>query len=143
MSKVSYALGLALAMSLGAVATSGAQTAQRPEGAQQQQGMRRGPGGRGEGMLLKGINLTETQKQQVKTLRESQRKEFEALRAKREQKGTVARAPRDTTGWGARRAEMGKRREQQVASLRNVLTPAQRVQFDKNVAEMQARRNNR
>jgi Spy/CpxP family protein refolding chaperone len=91
-------------------------------------------------MLLKGINLTENQKAQVKTLRESQRKEFEALRGKREQNGAVARTPRDTTGWGARRAEMGKRREQQIASLRAILTPAQRVQLDKNVAEMQGRR---
>lgn len=142
MKKLSYTLGLALAMSAAAFATSGAQ-AQQPRGDHQaQQGEARRGGRGGEGFLLKGINLTENQKAQVKALREAQRKEFGAQREKREKNGNrdVARAQRDTTGWGARRAEMGKRREQEVAKLRSILTADQRVQFDKNVAEMKERR---
>jgi hypothetical protein len=41
---------------------------------------------------------------------------------------------------GARRAEFAKRVEQRIAAVRNILTADQRVQFDKNVAEMKARR---
>jgi Spy/CpxP family protein refolding chaperone len=40
----------------------------------------------------------------------------------------------------ARRAEMEKRFEQRIAAVRGILTTEQRVQFDKNVAEMKAHR---
>ncbi len=137
MSRMTYAMGLAFALSVGAAAASSAQVAQRPADTQQQ--ARRGGGGRGENMLLNGINLSATQKQQVEAVRAEQRKEMEANRARREQKGGGARTQRDTTGMGARRTEMGKRREQEFAKIRTILTPDQRVQFDRNVADMKAR----
>jgi hypothetical protein len=40
----------------------------------------------------------------------------------------------------ARRAEFAKRFEQHIAEVRGILTTDQRAQFDKNVAELKARR---
>ena len=57
------------------------------------------------------------------------------------QQGAAARPRResgDTTGLGARRAEMAKRFEHRVAAIREILTPDERTQFDKNVAEAKA-----
>jgi Spy/CpxP family protein refolding chaperone len=142
MQKNSVITAFALALTLGTVGVASAQGvggADRPRDSQQDGG-RRGPGGRGgpETMLLQGITLTADQQAQIKALGDRQRQQYEAERA---QRGGNAGAPRergDTTGMGARRAEMQQRRDQHVAALRAVLTADQQVQFDKNVAEMKA-----
>ena len=147
MRKASMINGLALALALGVAATASAQDQgrpQRPAGAQADGGFHRGGGrgGRGpEGMLLKGITLSADQKTRVAAIGERDRKEFEANRAKHEKDGQARpeRQRGDTAGFAARRAEMEKRRDQRVAELRTILTGDQRVQFDKNVAEMKQR----
>jgi hypothetical protein len=139
MRKTSIIMGLALALSLGAAGIASAQggtRAERPR-AGQDSSFRRGRGGP-EGMLLRGITLSAEQKTRVAELRANQRKQFEAMRAKAKENGS-ARQRGDTTGFGARRAEMMQRREQSIAALRSILNAQQRVQFDKNVAELKTR----
>jgi len=139
MRKILIVTGLGLALSLGSASVASAQGAARPQRAQQDSSFRRGRGGPGGGMLLKGITLTADQKAKVKVIRERQRAQFDA---QRKANGAQARPDRqrgDTTGFGARRAEFAKQREAQVNEMRAILTSEQRVQFDKNVAEMKAR----
>ncbi|MDB4890738.1 MAG: protein of unknown function Spy-related protein [Gemmatimonadetes bacterium] len=141
MRKILIITGLGLALSLGGASVASAQGAARPDrqkNAQQDSSFRRGRGGAG-GMLLKGITLTADQKTKVTAIRERQRAQFDA---QRKANGAQARPDRqrgDTTGFGARRAEMDQRRTAQAAELRSILTSTQRVQFDKNVAEMKSR----
>ena len=127
---------LALALTIGVAGTAAAQYG-APDS-----GMRRGPGGRGnpEAMLLRGITLSSDQQARVDQMADARRKEMEAQRAARGDSGARSERERgDTTGMGARRAEMERRRDAQIASLRAILTDDQRVQFDKNVAELKAR----
>jgi Spy/CpxP family protein refolding chaperone len=131
MRKISVLTGLALALSLGGAGVASAQSAAAPQHAR--------VGQRGPDMLFKGINLTPDQKARVKTIREEQRKEFAALREKNKDGRSAQRQRGDTTGFGARRAQMEQRREQQLAQFRSILNGDQRVQFDKNVAEMKSR----
>ena len=144
MKSSSFMTGLALALSLTAAGVASAQSAQRPAhgvAAQSDSGFRRGAGGRGgrgEGMLLRGINLTDSQKARVAELQANARKEF-AKQGGRARPDAAQRPARDTAVMAARRAEMGKRREERIASLRSILDSKQRTQFDKNVAEMKAR----
>jgi protein CpxP len=127
------------------VASAGAVVAQNPGG--------RGPGGRGgpgggmmmDRALLKGITLTDAQKQQVEALNKSERdkmeaertsgagrSEFEAIRTARE-KGDTATANKLMA---EQRAKMEARRDEQISALRAILTPDQQPTFDANVAEM-------
>ena len=143
----------ALALAI-AAATAGVTATAQPPRAQQGDRSdstfhgRRGPGGQGgpQGMLLRGITLTDAQKQRVATLREAQRKEtgaqrdagrnaFDEVRAARE-RGDTAAANRK---FAELRAQMESRRDAEVKSLREVLTADQRKQFDANVAEMKQR----
>jgi Spy/CpxP family protein refolding chaperone len=146
----SILIGLALAGSLAGVAAAqqpGAAAPKRDRGADH-----RGPGGRGEGrvgpggFLFKDITLTDAQKTQLKDLRkaehdkmqankEQRRKEFDELRAAR-QKGDSAAAKAIMQ---RNRQAMEQARTAQFAAIRNILTPEQRVQFDKNVAELKQR----
>jgi hypothetical protein len=141
MRKILIITGLGMALSLGSAGVASAQSAARPErprDAQQDSSFRRGRGGPG-GMLLRGITLTADQKAKVTALRERQRQQFDA---ERKANGSEARPERqrgDTTGLGARRAQMQQRHEAQITELRTLLNGDQRVQFDKNVAEMKAR----
>jgi Spy/CpxP family protein refolding chaperone len=140
MRKNSVITALALALTLGTAGVASAQgvgSADRPRDAQE--GGRRGPGGRGgPEMLLQGITLSADQQAQIKALGDRQRQQWEAERAQRGGNAGAQRERGDTTGMGARRAEMQQRRDQHIAAVRAVLTPAQQVQFDKNVAEMKA-----
>jgi Spy/CpxP family protein refolding chaperone len=97
-------------------------------------------------MLLRGITLTDAQKQRIATLRDAQRKEmdgqrdagrsaFDEVRAARE-RGDTAAANRK---FAELRAQMETRRDAEVKALRDVLTADQRKQFDANVAEMKQR----
>ena len=140
MRKILIITGLGFALALGGSSVASAQGArpERQKDAQQDGSFRRGRGGPG-GMLLKGITLTADQKAKITAIHERQRAQFDA---QRKANGAQARPDRqrgDTTGFGARRAEMEQRRTAQVAELRSILNSDQRVQFDKNVAEMKSR----
>jgi Spy/CpxP family protein refolding chaperone len=139
MRKILIITGLGMALSLGGASVASAQAAARPQRAQQDSSFRRGRGGPGGGMLLKGINLTADQKAKVTAIRERQRAQFGAQRKANGAQARPERQRGDTTGFGARRAEFAKQREAQVNEMRSILTSEQRVQFDKNVAEMKAR----
>jgi Spy/CpxP family protein refolding chaperone len=138
------ALALTLAASAGAQGMNPSDRPQRPQGTEQDGSFRRGRGGP-EGMLLKGITLSADQQQKLADLRAHERQTFEQNGQRRQdgQAGADARPrrePGDTAGFAARRAEMEKRFEQRIAAVREILTPSQRAQFDKNVAELKARR---
>jgi Spy/CpxP family protein refolding chaperone len=138
----------ALALALILAATAGAQGVgrqdrpARPDRAQHDSTFRRGRGGP-ERMLLRGITLSAEQQQKLAQLRESARRDFDANRPHRGGQRPDASAPRgergDTAAIAARRAAMQQRFEKRIAAVREILTPDQQAQFDKNVAEMKAR----
>ena len=138
--------GLALALTLGAAGIASAQGVARPDRSREAQdsGFGRGPGGRGgrEGMLLRGITLSPDQQAQLKDLRDRGRQQMDAERSQRDRGGNgearPQRQPGDTAGMGARRAQMEQLRDQRIAAIRGILNADQRVQFDKNVAELKA-----
>ena len=142
--------GLGLALSLAAIA--GAQQPAdsarhgRGERGGQFEGRRGGPGGGPMGFVLKDITLTDAQKAQLKTLREADRKQMDANRDSWQKDREQMRALREKGDTAGARALMQKnfqamqqKREQNLAQIRNILTADQRVQFDKNVAEMKQR----
>lgn len=141
-------LSLGLAFSLAGVAA-----AQQPGkgGARgDRAGDQRGPGMRGrggpDGLLLKAITLTEGQRAQIAQIRTTQREEMATTREQRREQMQQLRAARQQGDTAAvqqlverNRAAMQQERERHLAAIRTVLTAEQRVQFDKNVAELQAR----
>jgi len=144
MKSSSFMTGLALALSVSVAGVASAQSTQRADrgmATQSDSGFRRGPGrgGRGgpEGMLLRGITLSDKQKARVEQLRAESRKEFEK-NGGRARAGAAQGQKLDASARAARRAEMEKVRDQRIASLRSILDSQQRAQFDKNVAEMKA-----
>jgi len=164
MRKSTFALGLGLALSLGAADLAAQQAPVRPDsakpgararghgehgGARGERGPRargeaRGP--RGDGALLRGITLTDAQKAQLKTLREQQRESFKANAEGRKKAMEDVRAARERGDTAAvrkfrdqQRTQMTQQMERQTAAVRGILTPEQRSQFDKNVAEMKQR----
>lgn len=164
MRKNSIGVTLALALTLGAASVATAQgTTSGPERsrpAQDSSSVRRGPGdhgGRRDAMLLRGITLSSDQQGKIAALRATERSRMDSLRTRAGEaraggrgdaaSARAAGAPRvvpgvrgDTAGRGARWARMEKQREQHIADLRAILTPDQRTQFDRNVAELKARR---
>ena len=140
------ALALTVAVSAGAQSTDRGQRPERPRGAQQDSVGRRGRGGP-ERMLLRGITLSTDQQSKLADLQRREREQFDANRPRRDggpngQNGEARpqRQRGDTTGMATRRAEFEKRFEQRIAAVRNILTNDQRTHFDKNVADMKARR---
>jgi periplasmic protein CpxP/Spy len=153
MRKTTFIQGLGLALVLGAgVAVS----AQPPVNARPNAGAadsthrgRRGP----EGLLLRGITLTDAQKQQVATLRQQQQERRRALReqlgadrgAGRDgaqngaRNGTQRRERPDSATLAARRQQFEAQRSRDEAALRAILTPEQRKQFDANRAALAQR----
>jgi Spy/CpxP family protein refolding chaperone len=97
---------------------------------QQGQGEMRRGGGMG-GMLLKDITLTDSQKEQVKTIREKYLPQQLELRKSAQ---AVGGTPDEAT-----RSKMMDLQSKQAAEIRAVLTADQQVQFDKNLAELKAR----
>ena len=97
-----------------------------------------GPGGprmgRGEmtKMLFAGIELTDAQKDQIQKINEKYRAERQALRP------TERQAPGSIDD--ATRAKMTDIRTRSNAEYRAVLTADQQVIFDKNLAELKAKR---
>jgi Spy/CpxP family protein refolding chaperone len=120
-----------LAVALCAGMTSIAAAQDQPQG-QGEGGMRRGGMG---GWLLKDITLTDAQKEQAKTIREKYMPKQMELRKAVQATGV---APDEAT-----RAQMMKLEVDQTAEIRAILTTDQQAIFDKNVAEMKARRDAR
>lgn len=88
--------------------------------------MRRGPGGRGDRMqmLFSGITLTADQQTQIQAIRDKHRSANQGLDPRNN--------PDDRT-------KMMNDMQAQMAEVRAVLTPDQQTQFDKNVADMRQR----
>jgi len=137
------ALGLALTLGV-AGAASAQSTEPRPPRDRAGQVERGGRRGGPDQMLLKGITLTEQQKEKIQALRESER--TSGSRDQFRKAMTEAREARergDTVTANARmqelRKQMDAQRDQRIASLRGVLTSEQQRQFDANVAEWKQR----
>lgn len=122
-------------------------TTRRHEGhARGERGERGGRGGP-ERRLLRGITLTDAQRQQLQALRPARGGQDAAAREQGRKLMEEARAARqrgDTAAASARRAQlrarMEQRRDRETAAIRNILTAEQRTTFDANVAEMTQRR---
>jgi Spy/CpxP family protein refolding chaperone len=107
----------------------------------------KGPGmGRGgmSQMLFNGIDLTDAQKAEIDKIREKYRAEMKALRPE----GGPGSAGAPGAGGPPQmtpeaRAKFDEIRNKQNAELRAVLTTAQQAIFDKNLAELKARREQR
>ena len=133
-----FALALALA---GGTAADAAAQQQGPAARHEMRGDH-GPAQR----LLRGIELTDAQRQQVHAIMQEAMAEHrdgarrgEGRRGERTQLDSAARAQRRAE-MQARRAQMEQRHAQLIAQVRQVLTPEQRTVFDRNVAEMEAHR---
>ena len=142
--------GLALVLTAGvaqAQQTTPTQPNGRPEaGMQRGRGMRDGMGARG---LLRGVNLTDEQKQRVRAIhekyqnegkgvRESLRPAMEEARAAR-QRGDSAAARKAWDRTADQRRQLVALQERQMSEVRGVLTAEQQRQFDANRTAMQAR----
>lgn len=109
----------------------------------------RGEMGPGGGYLLKGIKLSDDQKNRLKALRQEdrgqrsgQRSGQQVDRQARRQQMQEARAAAqrgDSTKLAALRNQFQAQRAQQTAAIRAILTPEQQRQFDANVAEARQR----
>ena len=143
-------MGLGLALTL-----AGTAAAQQGDAPRRERGAERGgPGMRGrggpDGLLLRDITLTEGQRAQIAQLGKTQRDGMQAQRAERQKQAGEVRAARERGDTAAVRAAMLKNRQameqartQHLASIRAILTAGQQAQFDKNVAELQARMSER
>lgn len=136
------ALGATLMFAL--AATAAAQQPQSTDsarrGAMGQMGHAKG-GGRMKGpgrALLRGIELSTTQREQLKALHERYRPQHEALHA-RVRDGRQAEQRPDSAARAALRTERRTLLQRQHAEIRALLTPEQQKQFDSNVARMQER----
>jgi Spy/CpxP family protein refolding chaperone len=87
------------------------------------------------GMLLKDINLTDAQKDQVKTIREKYLPQQVELRKAAQATG----GPPDE----ATRTKMMDLQSKQAADIRAILTADQQATFDKNLADMKQRMQSR
>jgi periplasmic protein CpxP/Spy len=144
-------MGLVLALTLTA---SSAALAQRPGQAgreRAQRGERNGQQfeGRGQkggfGMLLKGIEVTDAQKQQLKDLRQKQGNDMrDGKQSDVRQQVKAARERGDTAALRQYRAQFEgqakQRREAVIADIRNILTNDQRTVFDRNVQEAEQKK---
>ena len=141
-------MGLGLALSL--AGTAAAQQPGRDSARAKAQG-ERGDRARGrfgpERFLFRDITLTDAQKTQIQALRTTQHDQMKARRTEMKQQFDDARAARQRGDTAAARALMTRSREQMqqaheqhLAAVRNILTVEQRVQFDKNAAELKQRR---
>lgn len=133
------ALGATLVFGL--AATAGAQSTQgteprRDRAAEQgRKGARMGGPGRA---VLRGIELSATQREQVQAIQQRYRPQHEALRAK-VRDGRQAEQRPDSATRVARRTEMRTLIERQQTEIRAVLTPDQQTTFDANVAKLRER----
>jgi protein CpxP len=144
-------MGLGLALSLaGTAAAQSGQDAPKRERGEGKRGMGEGRRGGGDGLLFKDITLTDAQKTQVKALRQAEHDKMEANREQNRKLFDEARAARQRGDTAAARTLMQRNRqlmqqnrEQHIAQVRTILTAEQRIQFDKNVAELKLRQEKR
>ena len=147
---------LGAAIALFAAAEASAQAPAKPDSARRQGEFRRGDrqrGGRGMKMrragvkgLFRGIDLTQAQRDQMKTVNEKYRTQFKTLheslkpemQAVREarQRGDTAAARAAWDRTSAAREKARALNEQQRGEIRALLTAEQRQVFDKNALEM-------
>ncbi|HEY8165944.1 MAG TPA: Spy/CpxP family protein refolding chaperone [Gemmatimonadaceae bacterium] len=143
-------------MAIGAVAFCAVASVASAQGGQgaPPPGEKGGPGwgrGRMSQLLFNGIELTDAEKVQIDKIREKYRAEMKALRPEGGRVGPGAPgAQGGAPGAGGpppmspeARAKMDEIRTKQNAEFRTVLTTAQQAIFDKNVAEMKARKEQR
>lgn len=129
--------GLALALTLGAASVSSAQQDKRGDRDMRRDGM---------GMMFKGIELTDAQKEQLKAVRQKHgmseaaktqfKAQHEAMKALREKGDTAAlRAMRSQMHeqMKQRHEQMQQHHDAMISDVRGILTPAQQEIFDKNV----------
>jgi len=149
---------LALAFTIGGASAADAQQTpdtRRPRAERPMRALRGNPGQ----ALFRGIELSDSQKEQIKAIFEKHRpspEEMEKLRERGRELRARAREqrqggePRDTAEMRQRRQEMAQRRGERLQNMRQeraelhgeiraVLTPEQQTQFDKNLAELQKR----
>lgn len=119
---------LAVAFCAGITSVAAAQG--QPDHDKHGQGEMRRGGARG-GTLLKDITLTDAQKAQIKTIREKYAPKQIELRKAVQATGVADDATK------AKKAELDN---QQAAEIRVILTAEQQVTFDRNLAEIKARR---
>lgn len=143
-------LGLALSMAGTAIAQQPQAAGKAPRARAGERGQMDGRRGGPDGLLLKDITLTEGQRTQIAQLRKTQHAQAQANREKNRGQADDLRAARergDTAAvrkaFEARRQAMAAERAQHIAAIRTLLTAEQRVQFDRNVAELKARETQR
>lgn len=143
-------MGLGLALSV--AGTVAAQQTDQVKPRRPQAEGERGEGRRGgpDGFLLKDITLTDAQKTQLKALRTAEREKMQANREQMRKQFEEMRSARERGDTAAARAimqrnrqAMEQNREQHLAAIRNILTAEQRTQFDRNVAELKQRHQER
>src|SRR5688572_28244081 len=156
-SKFSSAITLGVAVAAFAVVGSAQDTPktednsgqkmERKHGRGEHRGMRRGKGGRhgmGMGFGLRGIELTDAQKEQIRQIHEankpseSKRAELKAMRDARRNGGEITAEQREKIR--AFRTEMRAKRQSVHGQILAILTPEQRQQLEARKAERQKRR---
>jgi Spy/CpxP family protein refolding chaperone len=142
-------LGLALVLVAGvAGAQQPSPRADRPHAGEMRGGRGMNGGGPGRAML-RGISLTDAQKERLRAIDQKYRSEGQAARAAMRpameegraarQRGDSATARRAWQGTDAQRRQMAALQERRLAEVRGVLTAEQQQRFDANRSEMQAR----
>ena len=102
-------------------------------------GERREMGGHAMGRAaFRGVNLTDAQKAQVKTVMERYRPQREALQKQMQDRRASGQKP-DSAFLAGMRTQRQALMEKQQADIRAVLTAEQRTKFDANVAQMRER----
>ena len=144
------ALGALMFVGVAGVAVAQSTTAPQKADSGYRHGRRGGEfrGTRGPGRdFFADLNLTDAQKAQVKTIREKYKAQNEAARTQAKPFMDAARAARQKGDTVAFRSNVEKARQvgqpvrtQEMAEIRNVLTPDQRTKFDARQKEMAERR---
>jgi Spy/CpxP family protein refolding chaperone len=136
----------AVAMLVGAATVASAQAPTPQEGRQGQRGAK---GHQGQHRMMADLNLTDTQKEQIKAIHAKYRVQFEQLRAQSRPDVEAARTARQAGDTAAARAAMARSRahgtqvaalrQQQHAEVRAVLNAEQRSRLDARQAQMRER----
>jgi Spy/CpxP family protein refolding chaperone len=148
MSKI-RSMVVALLVLAGAAGVAEAQAPRRDREPRSHEGKDRQMGHRGMRGLIRGIDLSDAEKANLKTvgekyqsqfatIRQSMRPDFEAARAAR-QRGDTAAARAAFARTADERAQLQALTERMQVDARAALTPEHRTQFDANVARMKER----
>lgn len=133
---------------LGSAAVASAQNTQTPQAQRAHRehagGKHMGPGRRAGGALLRGIQLSDAEKANLKNVHAKYASQLKALREQYKPQGKIAKG--DTAAMRQRREAMAPQREQmkkimeaERADLRSALTAENQAKFDANVKTMQER----